>query len=93
MSDVDGPTRVSARVLLSGTAHWPKRDGTLAQTGRHIGRPFLCVSLRMNFDPTTGLIPAIVQDATTGTVLMLGYMNAESVAITRETGLVTFYSR
>lgn len=47
----------------------------------------------MNFDPTTGLIPAIVQDASTGTVLMLGYMNAESVAKTRETGLVTFYSR
>ncbi len=47
----------------------------------------------MNFDPTTGLIPAIIQDASTGTVLMLGYMNAESVQMTIDTGLVTFYSR
>ncbi len=41
----------------------------------------------------TGLVPAIVQDATTKTVLMLGYMNAEALAKTNETGLVTFYSR
>jgi phosphoribosyl-AMP cyclohydrolase / phosphoribosyl-ATP pyrophosphohydrolase len=47
----------------------------------------------MLFDPHTGLIPAIVQDAATGTVLMIGYMNADSLAQTRATGLVTFYSR
>jgi len=47
----------------------------------------------MNFDTRTGLIPAIVQDAATGTVLMLGYMNADSLAQTRASGLVTFYSR
>lgn len=40
-----------------------------------------------------GLIPAIVQDARTGRVLMLGYMNAEALAHTRATGLVTFFSR
>lgn len=40
-----------------------------------------------------GLVPAIVQHAITGRVLMLGYMNAESLALTREVGLVTFYSR
>jgi phosphoribosyl-ATP pyrophosphohydrolase/phosphoribosyl-AMP cyclohydrolase len=40
-----------------------------------------------------GLIPAIVQDATTHKVLMLGYMNAESLARTREEGKVVFYSR
>ncbi len=40
-----------------------------------------------------GLVPAIVQDAKTEQVLMLGYMNAESFAKTQETGLVTFYSR
>ena len=40
-----------------------------------------------------GLVPAIIQDAITGTVLMLGYMNKESLDITREKGLVTFYSR
>ena len=40
-----------------------------------------------------GLIPAIIQDATTKTVLMLGYMNAEAVSKTLETNKVTFFSR
>lgn len=40
-----------------------------------------------------GLVPCIVQDAATGTVLMLGWMNAESLRLTRETGAVTFWSR
>lgn len=40
-----------------------------------------------------GLVPAVVQDARTGVVLMLGYMNAAALAKTRETGLVTFFSR
>ena len=45
------------------------------------------------FDPVTGLAPAIVQDAATGQVLMLGYVNAESWAQTRQQGRVTFFSR
>ena len=40
-----------------------------------------------------GLIPAIIQDTTTKTVLMLGYMNAEAVSKTIEAGKVTFFSR
>ncbi|MGD2052240.1 MAG: bifunctional phosphoribosyl-AMP cyclohydrolase/phosphoribosyl-ATP diphosphatase HisIE [Acidimicrobiia bacterium] len=40
-----------------------------------------------------GLVPGIVQDATTGRVLMLGYLNAESLERTRATGLVHFWSR
>jgi len=40
-----------------------------------------------------GLVPAIVQDAQTKSVLMLGYMNADAVAKTQETKQVTFYSR
>ena len=40
-----------------------------------------------------GLIPAIIQDAQTNVVLMLGYMNQEAFAATREKGKVTFYSR
>ena len=39
------------------------------------------------------LIPGIVQDDHTGQVLMLGYVNEESLQLTRETGLVHFYSR
>lgn len=40
-----------------------------------------------------GLLPAIIQDANTGKVLMLGYINAESLAKTIETNKVTFFSR
>ncbi|HVC79368.1 MAG TPA: bifunctional phosphoribosyl-AMP cyclohydrolase/phosphoribosyl-ATP diphosphatase HisIE [Chloroflexota bacterium] len=40
-----------------------------------------------------GLVPAVVQDARDGTVLMLGYMNAEALAATRESGDVWFWSR
>ncbi|HEY0736703.1 MAG TPA: bifunctional phosphoribosyl-AMP cyclohydrolase/phosphoribosyl-ATP diphosphatase HisIE [Herpetosiphonaceae bacterium] len=40
-----------------------------------------------------GLIPAIVQHARSGEVLMLGYMNEEALAQTQESGLVTFWSR
>lgn len=49
--------------------------------------------MNVKFDPETGLAPAIIQDATTGVVLMLGYMNAEALELTRETGKVTFFSR
>lgn len=47
----------------------------------------------IDFEKGGGLVPAIVQDAHTEQVLMLGYMSAESVAKTQESGLVTFYSR
>ncbi|WP_047245380.1 bifunctional phosphoribosyl-AMP cyclohydrolase/phosphoribosyl-ATP diphosphatase HisIE [Maribacter thermophilus] len=40
-----------------------------------------------------GLVPAIIQDARTKNVLMLGYMNAEALKKTQESGKVTFYSR
>lgn len=53
----------------------------------------------MTFDPATlkfdanGLIPAIAQDAATGEVLMLAWMNADSLARTLTTGQVTYWSR
>lgn len=40
-----------------------------------------------------GLLPAVIQDADTGEVLMVGYMNEEAVRRTRESGVVWFYSR
>lgn len=49
--------------------------------------------LNIDFSKCGGLVPAIIQDAQTKTVLMLGYMNEESLRKTQETGLVTFYSR
>ena len=44
----------------------------------------------MDFDKTNGLIPAIVQDADTKNVLMLGYMNREAFEQTQNSGKVTF---
>jgi phosphoribosyl-ATP pyrophosphohydrolase/phosphoribosyl-AMP cyclohydrolase len=48
---------------------------------------------QLDFEKGNGLIPAIVQDASTQKVLMLGYMNAESVEQTLSTKKVTFFSR
>ncbi len=49
--------------------------------------------MELDFEKGNGLIPAIVQEISSGEVLMLGFMNREALARTRETGLVTFYSR
>jgi len=40
-----------------------------------------------------GLIPAVVQDAKSGEVVMVGYMNAEAFSKTLETGMMCYYSR
>ncbi|WP_411832210.1 bifunctional phosphoribosyl-AMP cyclohydrolase/phosphoribosyl-ATP diphosphatase HisIE [Pseudoxanthomonas mexicana] len=45
------------------------------------------------WDKQGGLLPAVVQDADTLRVLMLGYMDRQALETTRETGRVTFYSR
>lgn len=49
--------------------------------------------ITLQFDAFTGLAPAIIQDADTGQVLMLGYFNAEAWAKTQLEGRVTFFSR
>jgi phosphoribosyl-AMP cyclohydrolase / phosphoribosyl-ATP pyrophosphohydrolase len=48
---------------------------------------------KINFDKTQGLIPCIVQDAKTNTVLMLGYMNREALNKTLAENKLTFFSR
>lgn len=47
----------------------------------------------IDFQKSAGLVPAIIQDARTGKVLMLGYMNQEAYDKTLATKLVTFFSR
>lgn len=47
----------------------------------------------LQWDKGDGLLPAIVQDADSGAVLMLGYMNREALAETERSGRVTFWSR
>jgi phosphoribosyl-ATP pyrophosphohydrolase/phosphoribosyl-AMP cyclohydrolase len=47
----------------------------------------------MDFSKLNGLVPAVVQDAESREVLMVGFMNEDALARTRETGFVTFFSR
>lgn len=49
--------------------------------------------MNIDFKKMEGLIPAVVQDALSGKVLMLGYMNEEALAKTQDSGRVTFFSR
>jgi phosphoribosyl-AMP cyclohydrolase len=49
--------------------------------------------MQIDFDKMDGLAPAIVQEDSTGQVLMVGFMNSEAYSRTVETGYVTFYSR
>jgi phosphoribosyl-AMP cyclohydrolase / phosphoribosyl-ATP pyrophosphohydrolase len=49
--------------------------------------------LKLDWDKGNGLLPAIVQDAGSGAVLMLGYMNRDALAATQASGRVTFWSR
>jgi phosphoribosyl-ATP pyrophosphohydrolase/phosphoribosyl-AMP cyclohydrolase len=49
--------------------------------------------MNIDFKKMEGLIPAVVQDALSGKVLMLGYMNEAALAKTEESGRVTFFSR
>ena len=49
--------------------------------------------MKIDFEKCGGLVPAIIQDADTWQVLMLGYMNQEALEKTMQTGKVTFWSR
>ena len=49
--------------------------------------------MQIDFEKMDGLVAAIVQEDSTGEVLMVGFMNAEAWSRTAETGYVTFYSR
>jgi phosphoribosyl-AMP cyclohydrolase len=54
---------------------------------------FLFFPTTMNYAKLNGLIPAVIQDAETSEVLMLGFMNEQALAATRQTGYATFFSR
>jgi phosphoribosyl-AMP cyclohydrolase len=47
----------------------------------------------MDFSKLDGLIPAVIQDAESSEVLMVGFMNEQALAETRRTGYATFFSR
>ena len=47
----------------------------------------------MDFSKLDGLIPAVIQDADSSEVLMVGFMNDAALALTEQTGFATFFSR
>ena len=47
----------------------------------------------MDFSKLDGLIPAVIQDASSHEVLMVGFMNQEALDLTRQSGFATFFSR
>jgi phosphoribosyl-AMP cyclohydrolase len=47
----------------------------------------------MDYSKLAGLIPAVIQDAQSAEVLMVGFMNDAALALTRSTGFATFFSR
>ena len=47
----------------------------------------------MDFTKLDGLVPAVIQDDESGEVLMVGFMNEDALAKTRESGYATFFSR
>ena len=49
--------------------------------------------MKLDFDKLHGLVPAVIQDAADGEILMVGFMNQEAFKKTVETGKVTFFSR
>ncbi len=49
--------------------------------------------MELDFEKMHGLAPAVIQDAATGELLMVGFMNREALEMTLRTGFVTFYSR
>jgi phosphoribosyl-ATP pyrophosphohydrolase/phosphoribosyl-AMP cyclohydrolase len=56
---------------------------------RHIGGVFVF----MDYSKLDGLIPAVIQDSESAEVLMVGFMNEEALALTRQSGFATFFSR
>ncbi len=49
--------------------------------------------MTIDFTKLDGLIPAVIQDAESLEVLMVGFMNEEALALTKQTGFATFFSR
>jgi phosphoribosyl-AMP cyclohydrolase len=56
-------------------------------------RGFFISNMKLDYSKLNGVLPAVIQDATSGRVLMVGFMNEEAFQRTVESGLVTFFSR
>ena len=86
-------------IIITTTTRW-RAGGAADKSTDHIpstncpapiGGAFCFMPL--NFSKLSRLLPAVIQDAESGEVLMVGFMNDTALAKTRETGFATFYSR
>lgn len=85
---------VKVRVAREATsAQEATRAHVASDAGGGFPTPSPLPNLNLDFNKGDGLLPAIIQDERSLAVLMLGYMDAEALRVTRETGLVTFFSR
>jgi phosphoribosyl-AMP cyclohydrolase len=69
------------------------RDGDGAAHGRRRGRAKGKATMKIDFTKLDGLIPAVIQDAESLEILMVGFMNEEALELTKKTGYATFFSR
>src|SRR5271166_6798017 len=71
------------------------RSGLFVSVARSSRREFgnRRLGMEIDFEKMQGLAPAVIQDAATGELLMVGFMNREALEMTLKTGFVTFYSR
>src|SRR6187549_2817547 len=69
----------------------PPSDRRSRGTGRGGGAPRHAE--KMDYTKLDGLVPAVVQDAESGEVLMVGFMNDRALEATQSTGFATFFSR
>src|SRR6266540_6634182 len=67
--------------------------GSLKQPERHEAPPPGGVFYFMDYSKLGGLIPAVIQDADSSEVLMVGFMNEAALAETQRSGYATFFSR
>jgi phosphoribosyl-AMP cyclohydrolase len=85
---------LAASVFHSGAIGIPSSSASCARRHRGATVNFTPADIeRIDWDKGAGLVPAIVQHADSGSVLMLGYMNRAALAATLERGRVVFFSR
>ena len=84
--------RVRAQTCAIWVVHDRERDTMEGQADNSKRTPSVSDLSTVKFD-SRGLVPCVVQEWTTGEVLMLAYMNEESLRKTLETGLTWFFSR
>jgi phosphoribosyl-AMP cyclohydrolase len=84
---------MSPVIFITASAGGVTCDLGSKQPERHRAPPPGGVFYFMDYSKLDGLIPAVIQDAESSEVLMVGFMNEQALAETRRSGFATFFSR